>query len=245
MFKKILASVGIGGAKVDTRLHHSQYEAGGMVSGEILIKGGSTAQKIDGINIRLMTRSRDEEGTYHYIELEDYRIVDEFSLEANEDLTVNFEFPLPPDVPISMYETKVWLKTVMDVDNAVDPSDNDTIEILPHPLVQGVFNAFDRLGLRLNECDNVFAHPQMQARLPIVQEFEFKPTSHLREMEEVEVIFIVRDDNIVELFLEIDGRGGWFTEGHERLIHINLEAADLQNVDEAAANFEGLFLENI
>jgi sporulation-control protein len=40
-FKRILASVGIGGAKVDTRLEDSRYFAGNEVRGVVYIQGGS------------------------------------------------------------------------------------------------------------------------------------------------------------------------------------------------------------
>lgn len=58
MFKKILAAVGIGSAKVDTRLHQSQLLPGQTFSATIVVQGGDVAQKIDGIDLALMTRAK-------------------------------------------------------------------------------------------------------------------------------------------------------------------------------------------
>ncbi|MED4604324.1 sporulation protein, partial [Paenibacillus validus] len=48
-FKKMLASVGIGSAKVDTELDSSQVSVGGAISGVVRVQGGSTEQQVDRI----------------------------------------------------------------------------------------------------------------------------------------------------------------------------------------------------
>lgn len=41
MFKRLLSSIGVGGATVDTRLHADSFVPGGTVSGETHIVGGT------------------------------------------------------------------------------------------------------------------------------------------------------------------------------------------------------------
>ena len=55
LFNKVLASVGIGSAKVDTKLHKSSYTLNENVTGIVEITGGSTEQQIDAIYLLLYT----------------------------------------------------------------------------------------------------------------------------------------------------------------------------------------------
>ena len=56
IFNKVLASVGIGSAKVDTVLEKNLYTAGETVYGKVVIQGGNTEQEIDSINLALKTK---------------------------------------------------------------------------------------------------------------------------------------------------------------------------------------------
>ena len=55
MFDKLLSSIGIGAAKVDTRLAKKSYTVGETIEGEVFIKGGKNEQDIDNIQLTLMT----------------------------------------------------------------------------------------------------------------------------------------------------------------------------------------------
>lgn len=56
MFKKMLASVGIGGASVDTLLEDNRLLPGQMFNATIVVKGGNVAQRISGLDLALMTK---------------------------------------------------------------------------------------------------------------------------------------------------------------------------------------------
>ena len=66
MFKKILASVGIGAAKVDTVLETEHLQPGQKFNAVIVIKGGDVEQDITGLDLALMTRVKveGEDGEY-------------------------------------------------------------------------------------------------------------------------------------------------------------------------------------
>lgn len=60
VFNKALASIGIGSAKVDTKLEKSQYMLGETVTGIIEIQGGAVQQQIAEIYLTLHTNYKIE-----------------------------------------------------------------------------------------------------------------------------------------------------------------------------------------
>lgn len=55
LFKKMLASLGIGSAQVDARLEQDSLVPGEVVRGEVHITGGDVAQEIDEIYMYVIT----------------------------------------------------------------------------------------------------------------------------------------------------------------------------------------------
>jgi sporulation-control protein len=56
MFGKVMASIGVGAAKVDTRLEKATYRQGEMIRGEVFVQGGQTPQFIDEIYLFLVVQ---------------------------------------------------------------------------------------------------------------------------------------------------------------------------------------------
>ena len=54
-FNKMLASIGIGSATVDTKLEKSRYTAGEIIRGNVEVTGGNTDQDVDRIYLTLYT----------------------------------------------------------------------------------------------------------------------------------------------------------------------------------------------
>ncbi|SMG50580.1 sporulation protein [Paenibacillus aquistagni] len=218
MFNRLLASVGIGNAKVDTLLEHSRYAPGGEVRGVVKMQGGQVSQKVDGIQLSLLTqyvRESNDNQRWETFELSHYRISDAFTLQPNESKEYPFTIQLPYATPLTIGQAPVWLKTTLDIASAVDPNDNDRLEIIPNVEQSIVIDALNRLGFRLRKADCEYA-PRIGGHHPFVQEFEFVPTSYFRgDLDELEVIFIPIDGQL-ELLLQIDRRargiGGWLTE---------------------------------
>lgn len=55
-FKRLLASLGAGGASVETVLTEVNVVPGGVVQGEVRIQGGSVDQEIEGLSVGLQAR---------------------------------------------------------------------------------------------------------------------------------------------------------------------------------------------
>lgn len=207
---KLLASVGIGSAKVDTVLYRDQLIPGEPVEGVVRIKGGHVEQTIDSIYLQLFTtyerKSNDSTITSH-AELGNYPLTRPFTLKPDEAKEVPFSFTLPLDTPLTLGKTRVWVQTGLDIKNAVDPSDRDYIAISPTPLVSAFLNAVQSLGFQLHYANCEQASGMFRNRLPFVQEFEFVPVNGVnrQRLDELEVVFLPQADG-VKVIMEIDRR---------------------------------------
>ena len=161
MFKKILATVGIGAAKVDTILQTEHLQPGQKFSAEILIQGGDVEQEISGLDLALMTKVKveGEDGDYftnHVIE--SWHIVDKCTVAAGELKSIPFEARLHSETPITelnqgLNQTQVWLATGLNIDMALDPTDKDPIYVYPNDAVRTFMQAMERCGFSLVKSD--------------------------------------------------------------------------------------------
>lgn len=235
MFNRLLASVGIGAAKVDTLLEQGRLAPGDEVRGVVRIKGGQVSQQVEGIRLTLMTQYLKESNDHkHWVnyELDRFRVTGSFELSANESKEIPFSIVLPLHTPLTIGQAPVWLKTELDIASAIDPSDNDRIEVIPNVEQSIVLDAVNRLGFRLRKAECEYAS-RLGVGMPFVQEFEFVPTSYFRgDLDELEVIFYPRGDEL-ELLLQIDrrarGMGGWLAEAldtDETFVRYRLPSAE-------------------
>ncbi|MCE5168582.1 sporulation protein [Paenibacillus profundus] len=218
MFNRFLTSIGIGAAKVDTMLERGRYAPGEEVRGVVKIRGGQGAQHMEGIRILLMTQYTREADCIRqciHCELQRYDISEAFTIDANETRDVPFSIVLPPQTPLSIDNTPVWLKTELDMTSALDPTDNDRIELIPSVEQSIVIDAVNRLGFRLRKAECEYA-PRLGGRYPFVQEFEFVPTSYFRgDLDELEMVFLGTEQQL-GLLIQIDrsarSAAGWLNE---------------------------------
>ncbi|WP_042476805.1 sporulation protein [Bacillus ndiopicus] len=208
-FNKILASVGVGAATVDTKLQHTTYTAGEMVSGIVEIKGGNIEQPIDAIYLTLYTnyiREVNDSKRNETTALKRIKLNEAFTIRANESHSIPFSFVLPTDVPVTMGKTRVWIHTELDIKAAVDPTDKDYIEIKPTPLAAQILQAIQQLGFHLHKVDCEAASGRYRQNYPFLQEFEFVPTAPMYRgrLDELEVTFLSQSDSFAEILLQID-----------------------------------------
>lgn len=219
MLKKFLSSVGIGSARVDTKLLKTEFEPGEEIEGTVEIQGGSTEQSVDEIYLTVLstyTRESNDKKYEDTVELFKHKLLDPFVISPNETKNVSFRFELPYDVPVTKGKTKVWIQTGLDIKKAIDPKDRDYIQILPHPLVHEFLQSAESLGLRIHKVDCEEVPRFLRQKTPFVQEFEFKAASgkFRGRLDELEAIFFVTE-NEVEVILQVDRRGGFLFEALE------------------------------
>lgn len=239
LFNKALASIGIGNAKVDTKLEKTRYTAGDVMRGIVEVKGGNVAQEVDSIYVSVMT-------TY-VRESDDRKVVDEAVVikeKLNEPFTINpgevREFPLemtlPHETPTTQGKTRVWVATGLDIKQAVDPGDKDYIEVQPTVMAEEVLDGVRALGFRLREVE--CEHARLTS-YPFVQEFEFVPVtgSYAGKLDELEVTFLQQTKDEVNVLLQVDkrarGLGGFLSEAmgtDETNVRLRIKRQDLSGV---------------
>lgn len=218
---RMLASVGIGAAQVDTVLEKATFEPGEQLRGVVRVKGGQVEQQIDTIYISLMTqyvREVDDKKVFENAELGKYRVSEPFRIGAGEQRELPFSFPIPLHTPLSVGRTPIWLKTGLDIKSAVDPTDADRIEVTPNKEIRTILDAVAQLGFRLREATCEYA-PRLGYSV-FVQELEYVPVSgpFRGRLDELEVIVAPQND-YVDVFMQIDrkasGLSGLFAEAME------------------------------
>jgi len=245
MFNRLLASIGIGGAKIDTVLEKSRYAPGEEVRGVVRIQGGNAVQQVETIELSVMTeyiRESNDHKHRHHAELGRYHVMKPFILQPSERQEVPFSFLLPNETPLTIGRAPVWIKTELEVRNAVDPGDNDRIDVVPTQGQHTVLEAISRLGFRLREADCQYAS-RLGGRMPFVQEFEFVPTGQFSgRLDELELTFFNRGDEL-ELLLQVDrkarGFGGWLAEAmdaDETFVRVTFANAQLAAGPDAIAH---------
>lgn len=216
-FKKTLASFGIGSAKVDSVLRQEVLYPGQKVNVTIHVYGGSSAQEIDNIELKLYCRYIKEVPDNHHksdhnagrmrrvptsYTLATWTLPYAFTIEPGETRDFEVELDVPWNTPVTIGDSKVWLETGLDIAMAKDPTDKDILTVRPDPLLDGIFTALEAQGLRIRqvECEAVDGFA-----LPFVQEFEFVPTTgpfHGR-WRELEVV-AYRSEDELQMWFEID-----------------------------------------
>ncbi|CAN7398633.1 sporulation protein [Paenibacillus sp. LjRoot153] len=255
-FKKMMAKVGIGNIEFDTQFHTEAFVPGELVEGVIIAKGGSVEQKVDKVYFQLMTEylkpDTSDSNRMHTetVVIANILLGESFVFEPGESIEIPFHFLLPHETPISIGVSPIWISTGMDVDNAVDPSDRDDIEVLAHPYTSVIFEALEELGFHLRKAENEY-YPQRDYHLPFIQNFEFVPYQngeYRSSVEELELVFYP-DENGVEVLLEFDRRTRGFSgllsdmldtdESHHRY-YFSCEELE-EGTESVADQFRGIF----
>ncbi|MCV6589421.1 MAG: sporulation protein [Marinobacterium sp.] len=214
MFKKILASVGIGGAKVDTLVNTTEVQPGGKLPIEVVIMGGDVDQSISGINLALMTRikfeTEDGEGHRNHT-LQRWQLDQVFEVEAGDRRVIPMELDIHPEVPLTALDchynqSRVWLQTGLEIDMALDADDVDPLLVVPTPTMAAIIQAAHNCGLHMFKADveqGTVNAPNFSSSLGCYQELEFRPHNGFTTLNEVELTMVPREGG-VHLLIEVD-----------------------------------------
>ncbi|MEV4429216.1 sporulation protein [Streptomyces sp. R-07] len=242
-FKKLLASLGAGGATVETVLTEENVVPGGVVQGEVRIQGGSVDQQIEGLSVGLQARVEVEGGDQEHkqdIEFVKVRLGGAFEVRAGAVHVVPFGLEIPWETPVTavagqqLRGMNIGVTTELEIARAVDSGDLDPINVHPLPAQQAILDAFLQLGFRFKSADMERGHIRgTRQKLPFYQEIEFFAPQQYRGLNQVEVSFVA-DDREMDVVLEMDKKPGLFTEGSDSFRAFKVGLHDFHTTDWAA-----------
>ncbi|MEU3600798.1 sporulation protein [Streptomyces sp. NPDC006798] len=223
-FKKLLASLGAGGASVETVLTEENVVPGGVVQGEVRIQGGSVAQRIEGLSLGLQARVEMESGDHEVkqdLEFVKQRLGGEFEVQAGAVHVVPFGLHIPWETPVTAIGGQpirgmdIGVRTELEIARAVDSGDLDPIRVHPLPSQLAIIDAFGQLGFRFKSADMERGRIRnTRQQLPFYQEIEFFAPERYRGLSQVELTFVA-DDREMDVILEMDKKPGLFTDGSD------------------------------
>lgn len=196
MFKKFMAKLGVGSAKVDLLLPNPEYAMNEIVHGTIRVQGGSVEQEMNSIAVELWLQVVSKKGQTFTHKIASIPVVQPFVIGANATREFSFTYKLPEGLPISAGNVSYHFKTHLDIAGGVDSADHDAIRILAPARFYSLFEAFDRLGFREKHGSGDFNGYK--------QEFELFPTGFLAgQVKEVEFEAAIEQEGI-RMLLELD-----------------------------------------
>jgi sporulation-control protein len=193
------------------------------------------------VNLALRTRVEVESGDNEYhsdLEYAKASITSAFPLESGTRKTFPFRFRVPWEAPLThfygqpLYGTTVGLATEVEVASAVDASDLDPVAVHPLPAQERILSALAGLGFRFRtaDCEKGRIYGAHQ-ELPFYQEIEFlPPPRYAHGITQLEVTF-VSNPHSTEVVLELDKRGGFFTEGHDSFGRFTVDHASVDHTN--------------
>ena len=202
IFKKTIASIGIGNVKIDTIINQKNFRPGEELTGEVKVTGGDVDQKVDKLYFNLMTYYNDvfngakRKTKYSIGKLE---LKESFIVKENENFSDKFSIELPVNMPVSGYGyQKIWLETEYEINNAVDPTDKDNIEILPHLYIQKIIDILkSEFSINLQNIENE-SNEYLTGDFPFVQKYIFstKKSSLKKFYDRIDMIFFIEDSKL-------------------------------------------------
>lgn len=242
-FKKLLASLGAGGASVETVLTEVNVVPGGVVQGEVRIQGGSVNQNIEGLSVGLQARVEVESQDSEYkqdIEFTKMQLGGAFELQPGAVHAVPFGLEIPWETPVTMIDGQalrgmnIGVSTELAIARAVDSTDLDPINVHPLPAQKAILDAFIQLGFRFKNADMERGHIRnTRQKLPFYQEIEFFPPQQYRGINQVELSFVA-DGSAMDVVLEMDKKPGLFSEGSDTFRSFQVGLNDFHGTDWAA-----------
>lgn len=141
VFDRLLASVGIGGTKVDTKLSNPSVIPGGFIRGTVNLQGGTVDQTIERIDVALEAIAKHEvgDGVSHLpVVIWTEIVAPRMEIKAGKLMELPFQFLVPMDTPLNRindYDTpvEIFLRTHVHLANAVDSGDKDPVTVSPLP----------------------------------------------------------------------------------------------------------------
>jgi sporulation-control protein len=237
----MLQAMGVGGPSVETVLANPNCRPGGYLEGRVQVLGGEHAVDVEYVAVGLLTRVEVETGEGEYSADQEFhrqRLTGSFRLDPGARHDVDFRLDVPWETPITevygqhLHGMTMGLSTELEVARAVDKSDLDLVAVHPLPAQERLLEALLRLGFRFSRADVERGHVYgAHQTLPFYQEIEFYPPSaYAGAISQLELTFLPTPQ-VLQVVLEVDKRGGLFTEGHDAFGRFDVDYHTVDQVD--------------
>ncbi|GAB3452579.1 sporulation protein [Streptomonospora sediminis] len=224
--KRILAAFGIGGPSIDTVVPDPHSRPGRQLEGYVDLVGGETEADIDEIAISLAARVEVEAGDSEAVTTREFSrvaITGPFRLSPGEHKRIPFSYPVSWQSPLTdaggwpLPNAVLGLSTDVVIGGAPDKGDLDPVRIHPLPAQDKVLEAVSRLGFQLLKTDVEQGYLRgTRQEFPMYQELEYRAAPQFAgRINEMELSFVA-DPEGAEVVIEVDKRGGLFTESQDR-----------------------------
>ncbi|MEU4381574.1 sporulation protein [Micromonospora echinofusca] len=244
VFKRLMQAMGVGGPSVETVLANPNCRPGGQLEGVVHVAGGDHPVDVEYVALGLVTRVEVESGDNDYETTQEFHrqaVTGAFRLDAGQRHDIPFRFPVPWETPLTelygqhLHGMTMGLRTELEVARAVDKGDLDAVAVHPLPSQQKILEAFLRLGFRFARADVERGHIYgVRQSLPFYQEIEFYPApQYAGAINQLEVTFVT-DPQQIQVVLELDKRGGLFTEGRDAFGRFTIDHVAAERTDWAA-----------
>ncbi|WP_214411761.1 sporulation protein [Sphaerisporangium fuscum] len=244
VFKRMLGALGVGGPSVDTVLATPRVRPGGILTGEVRVKGGDFASEIEYVALGLVTRVEIEAGDAEHTGTTEFfhaHVSGPFLLGEGEYRTIPFQLHVPWETPVTeihgrhLHGASVGVRTELSVAKAVDKGDLDPVSVAPLPSQEQVLEAFARLGFHFRSADLEAGHIHgVHQQLPFYQEIEFHPPGEWAgRVNEVELTFVASPGGL-DVVLEADKRARLFSPGHDVVGRFQVTHEQAMRMDWAA-----------
>ncbi|AQS60001.1 sporulation protein [Desulforamulus ferrireducens] len=218
MFKKIMASFGVGAAKVNLVLDNEKCRIGESVRGKMVVQGGNVAQGIHTLDVDVVMKLNSRGKEISRV-VETIRVARDFRIEARDTREIPFEHQIPFHYPLSKGSVSYTLVTKMDIAQAVDTGDADPLVVLPSREMELVFDALQFLGFKEKIGSGKIGQ--------YGQEFMYYPSGQFAEqLKEMEFKFFI-DSNDCRLYFELEIANGFMRSGQKHHAELTIPATVL------------------
>ncbi|RKS71859.1 sporulation-control protein [Actinomadura pelletieri DSM 43383] len=208
-FRTFLSSFGINAPEVTTVLGSHEVRPGGTLNARVTVRGGAADVRVERIAVQLVTRVEAAEPTEKSWDnpgVVALQAVPAFDLAAGEEREHRLAIEVPWEMPVThalgrnLRGTRAAVRTILEIDNAVDRGDFDEIAVHALPAQDLFVDAYQTLGFRFDEAEVKTGrvnggHNQLSK---FWQELEFFfPADYGRGPNaQLETVFIARHDSL-------------------------------------------------
>ncbi|GAA1688409.1 sporulation protein [Streptomyces yatensis] len=220
VFKRVLGSLGVGGPVVDTVLDREPVRPGGVVRGQVRLRGGGRARDIEHLALELVAWVEAGHGGEERaggVVFDRLRLSGGFRLDTREHRDVPFTLHIPWETPLTELSGQplgivLGIRIELASAGATDHGDPEPLIVRPLPVQEAVLGALGRLGFGLIAADLRLGHITGTGQtLPFHQEIELTPgPRYLDDMNELALTLLTGPDGM-GVVLEAGKRGRPFS----------------------------------